>query len=284
AVQPRPHADNGTRRPLLPVEFIANQGQWDPRIDFAVRHGSTSATVEGPTLRLAANASPTARVSLTFEGASNGIAPVGEDLRTTRYNFYLGPDSHRWRSGVPAFAAVAYRNIYPGVAATLHDRAGELEYELRFDAHTASDAVVVRVDGASNVRIAADGALILETSGAALRQSPPTSWEERPDGTRQPVPSRFRKVDDHRYGFEVDGRDLSRPLVIDPGLVWSTFLGGSGADFIGPAVVARDGSGDVFVGGTMTSPDFPSFSDPGFAPGVQSPAFVARLNSTGSAL
>src|SRR5207237_5636972 len=62
------------------------------------------------------------------------------------------------------------------------------------------------------------------------------------------------------------------------------FLGGSGSDFIGPAIAARDGSGDVFVGGTMASADFPSFADPSFAPGVQSPAFVARLGSNGSIL
>src|SRR5262249_57686688 len=73
-------------------------------------------------------------------------------------------------------------------------------------------------------------------------------------------------------------------LVIGAGLGWSTFLGGSGPDFVGPAVVARDGTGDVFVGGTMASADFPSFSDPGFAPGTQSPAFVVRLDATGSAL
>jgi hypothetical protein len=51
-----------------------------------------------------------------------------------------------------------------------------------------------------------------------------------------------------RTGFEVEDRDPTRPLVVDPGLVWSTFLGGSGPDFIGPSVVARDGTGDVFVG------------------------------------
>ena len=72
--------------------------------------------------------------------------------------------------------------------------------------------------------------------------------------------------------------------MIDPGLVWSTFLGGSASDFIGPAVVARDGTGDVFVGGTMVSSDFPGLSDPSFAVGTQDPAFVARLDSTGSAL
>src|SRR5262249_41105147 len=203
------------------------------RIDFAVRHGSASATVAGTTLTFGVDASPSAYVSLTFDGASTAVSPAGENLRTTRYNFYLGGDSSRWRADVPAFAAVVYREIYPGIGARLQDRSGQLEYELRLDAGAALEQIVLRTDAASSLRINGDGALLVENAGAIVHQSPPTTWEELADGTRRPVASRFRKIDDHRYGFDVDGRDSSRPLVIDPGLIWSTFLGGSGSDFIG---------------------------------------------------
>src|SRR5205814_2107092 len=84
--------------------------------------------------------------------------------------------------------------------------------------------VMIRADGTSTPQIETDGSLRLDTKRGALRQSPPTSWHELPDGRRRFVPSRFRKIDDRRYGFEVDGRDPALPLVIDPGLVWSTFL------------------------------------------------------------
>ena len=281
---PRTHAASTAHSPARPIDFIANTGQWDRRIDFALRQGATSATVAGATVTLGAGPSPAAHVSLTFDGATSAVTPVGEDRRPTHYNFYIGSDESRWRADVPAFAAIAYHDIYPGIDARLHDRAGQLEYELRVEPGGALDRVVVRATGASDLRIDRDGALMLETGGGALRQSPPTSWEELPDGTRRPLASRFRIIDQQRYGFEVDGRNPAHPLVVDPGLVWSTFLGGSGADYIGPAVVARDGTGDVFVGGTMTSADFPSFSDSAFAPGTQSPAFVARLDAAGTAL
>ncbi|HXI29824.1 MAG TPA: hypothetical protein VNG89_15405 [Vicinamibacterales bacterium] len=282
-VGPRPRAAS-PHPPSRPVDFIANRGQWDPRIDFAVRRGSASTTVEGTTLKLAVDAAPGHHISLTFEGASAAAAPTGEDVRATRYNFYLGPDSDRWRANVPAFGAVVYRSVYAGVDARLLERMSELEYELRLEPGASLEQVVIRAAGASALRIDGDGALVLEAGGATLRQPAPTTWEELPDGRRRPLASRFRRIDAQRYGFAVDGRDPARPLVVDPGLVWSTFLGGSGADFIGPAAVARDGSGDVFVGGTTTSADFPSFNDPGFAPGSQSPAFVARLDATGSIL
>ena len=284
AIEPRQGELRAAEAAPFPIDFIENRGQWDRTISFAARHGPIAATIEHATMTLSSTADLTTAVSLTFESAAPDVAPVGEGRRPTRYNFYIGPDPGRWRSDVPAFAAVAFRHLYPGIDVRLHERARLLEYELRLDPGAVLDRVVLRADGASRLRIEDDGALALDAKSGTLRQSPPVSWEELPGGHRRFVASRFRRIDDHRYGFDVDERDPSRPLVIDPGIVWSTFLGGSGSDFIGPAIAARDGSGDVFVGGTMASADFPSFADPSFAPGVQSPAFVARLGSNGSIL
>jgi hypothetical protein len=271
-------------RDRRPVDFIANHGQWDPRINFIARHGAITAKVERTTLALRLDGERPAHVSLTFEHASPDVVIAGERKRATHYNFYVGNDSRTWQSNVPAYAAVAYRGLYRGIDVRLHERSGQLEYELHLEPDADLDAFVFRVDGASGLRIDNDGSLVLETPNGSLRQSAPTAWEELPDGRTRVLKSHFRKIDNERYGFDVADRDVTRPLVIDPGLVWSTFLGGSGPDFLGPAVVARDGTGDVFVGGTTASADFPLFFNPSFAPGSQLPAFVARLDSTGSQL
>jgi hypothetical protein len=267
-----------------PVDFIANHGQWDQRISFIARHESMTAVVEHATLALRLDGERPATVSLTFEHASPDAVVAGEDKRPTHYNFYVGNDSRTWQSDVPAYAAVAYHGLYPGIDVRLHELAGRLEYELRLEPGADLEAFVFRVDGASSLRIENDGSLVLETPNGSLRQSAPTTWEELPDGGKRVLESGFRKIDRRRYGFAVAHRDRTRPLVIDPGIMWSTFLGGSGPDFLGPAVVARDGTGDVFVGGTTASADFPLFANPSFAPGTQVPAFVARLDSTGSQL
>ena len=284
AIAVRPRAATSADPRARPIDFVANRGQWGRAIAFAGRYRSMTAVVERATLTLRADADPADAVSLAFEGASSAVVPTGEQPRATHYNFYLGGDESRWRSDVPAFGAVAWRDLYRGVTARLHERSARLEYELRLEPGADLAQIVIRVDGAADARIEPDGSLRFDTKSGVLRQSAPVSWEELRGGRTRRVPSRFRRIDDKRYGFEVEGRDESRPLVIDPGLAWSTFLGGSGSDFIGPAVVARDGSGDVFVGGTMASADFPSFADPSFAPGTQSPAFIVRLDSTGTAI
>src|SRR6266850_1160434 len=284
AADARPRIDPSRIRARPPVDFIANHGQWNQRINFIARHGAVTATVERDTLALRVEGQQPTNLSLTFENASTELVVAGEGKRSTHYNFYIGNDPRTWQSDVGAYAAVVYRGLYPGIDVRLRELSGQLEYELRLEPGAELEQFVMRADGASALRIDHDGSLVLETPNGALRQPAPTTWEELPDGRRRFLDSAFRTIDGQRYGFQVSGHDPTRPLVIDPGLVWSTFLGGSGADFLGPAVVARDGTGDVFVGGTTTSSDFPLFTDSSFAPGSQSPAFVARLDSTGSQL
>ena len=112
--------------------------------------------------------------------------------------------------------------------------------------------------------IEADGSLVLETAAGPLRQSAPITWEELPDGTTRRLESRFRKIDAQRYSFEVPGRDSSLPLVIDPGLEWSTFLGGSNREEVRGLALTRDGTGDVVIAEQHS----PTISRPGRRPPI----------------
>src|SRR5207244_13240340 len=86
-----------------------------------------------------------------------------------------------------------------------------------------------------------------------------------------------------QYGFAVGPYDARQPLVIDPGLTYSTFLGGSGTDEA--TGIAIDSTGSAYVAGFTTSTNFPT--TPGaFQPtynGGTEDGFITKLNSTGSA-
>src|SRR5207249_3878786 len=70
---------------------------------------------------------------------------------------------------------------------------------------------------------------------------------------------------DHEVGFRVADYDPARALVIDPVLVYSTYLGGNQDDAVN--AVAVDGSGNVYVTGTTSSPNFPTANAVQPAPG-----------------
>ncbi|HEX8490867.1 MAG TPA: hypothetical protein VF626_07615, partial [Chthoniobacterales bacterium] len=267
----------------LPLDFVENRGQWDPAIKFVGRKGPLTAAFEKNALSVrVGDREKTTDVRLVFENASSEAVAIGEGKRPGVYNYFFGNDPKRWQSNVASFSSVLYRAMYNGVDVRVREEAQRLEYDLILAPQADLGQVVIRAENASDLEIADDGALVLHVNGQQLRQTAPKTWEELADGTKRMVDCRFRKIDHQRYGFETPGRDPELPLVIDPGLEWSTFLGGGANENITGLELARDGSGDVIVCGQTYSADFPH-TNGHHAPVGMTP-YVTRMNASGTAL
>jgi hypothetical protein len=266
----------------LPLDFIENRGQWNKPVKFAARKGLAVVSFEGNAIKFNSGDEQRAGLALTFEGAANNVALAGEGKRTGHYNFFLGSDPKKWQSRAAVYESLLYRGLYSGIDMRVREEAGKLEYDLILAPFADLKRVVVRADGASKIEIAANGSLILQTAQGEFRQTPPVTWEESPAGEKRLVECRFRKIDSRRYGFEAPRRDATSKLVIDPGLEWGTFLGGSGHDTIDSIALAKDGSGDIILAGFTRSADFP-VTNGHIGPLGQAP-FLTRINSTGTAL
>ena len=267
----------------LPLDFIENRGQWETPTKFAAQKGAMAAAFEPDAIRLLIGKDRPISLGLIFERASKDAGLVGEGKRSGNYNYFIGNDPKKWQAQVAAYSSVLYRGLYDGIDVRVREQTGQLEYELLLAPGANLEKAVIRVEGALGIELADDGALILKTPAGPLRQTPPVAWEESFSGEKRPIASRFRIIDAQRYGFEVPGRDLALALVIDPGLEWSTFLGGSNREEIHGLALTRDGSGDVVVAGHTWSSDFPTAPAGSLGSSPLIP-FVARLNSTGTGL
>ena len=267
--------------PQLGFTFIENEGQWPAPVRFVASAGASVARIE-PQQIVVRRADD--EVALTFEGANATTAIEGEEQRRAHYNFFIGDDPSRWCSRVPTYASVIYRDVWNGIDVRVRGDSQRLAYDLLIDPGASLESVSIRVDGAIDSSIASDGTLILHTFNGSLRQTKPVTWEVLPDGSRRHLDSRFRRIDSHRFAFEVAERNDDLPLVIDPGLEWSTFLGGGDREEMsGGVAVAPDGSGDIIVAGKTWSLDFPSTNGVGRGASPLIP-FVARFNSSGTTL
>jgi hypothetical protein len=75
-------------------------------------------------------------------------------------------------------------------------------------------------------------------------------------GKRREVAGRYVLTEPHQVGFQVAAYDANQPLIIDPVLSYSTYLGGNNID--GATDIAVDGDGQAYVTGyTAGSTDFP---------------------------
>ena len=278
-----PARDTGSKPSgALPVDFVENIGQWPTEARFVARLGQVTAALEPSGIRLQLGKTPVP-LGLIFEGASPGVTLTGEGKQPGVYNFFFGTESSKWRTGVPAFSRVMYRQVYEGVDVRVREDGGLFEYDLLLSPGADLSQVIIRADGATRLERLDDGALLLHTAEGPLRQTPPRTMEVLPSGATRDVVSRFRVIDAQRFGFDVPLRDDNLALVIDPGLEWSTLLGGSGPDPVGGVAFVRDGTGDVIVAGWPQSPDYPSLPGSG-SPGVNNSVAVLRLNSTGTSL
>ncbi|MBL8899381.1 MAG: VCBS repeat-containing protein, partial [Planctomycetes bacterium] len=195
-----------------------------------------------------------------------------------KLNVFVG-EATNWRTGLALHGALRYRSLWPGVDLVVHGREGELQYDLHFQPSADLTQVALRVEGADTVRIDAEGAMVLATELGELCQQPPLTWEVAADGSRVVVPSAFELREDGSYGFCVERSDTSRPLVVDPVLVWGTYFGGSGNDNV--QGVAVDDSAAVYVTGLTNG--LPHITSGAYSSSINgSEAYIAKLDPSQS--
>jgi len=242
-----------------------------PRVPRHPRGGHLPApatTVRGTVLRL------------SFLGATRrprleGVAPLAGTV-----SYLHGSDQARWRTGVPTYGRVVYHDLYPGIDLTYDGTQEQLEDTYTIAPGADPSAISLGVAGATAVRLDGDR-LALDTAQGPVVEQAPVAYQEI-GGQRQDVPARYTLDGAGRVGFALGAYDQRRPLVIDPVLAYSTYLGGS-VDDEGNAI-AVDAQGNAYVAGETSSPDYPTTTGAySTTLAGQFDAFVTKLNPQGTA-
>jgi hypothetical protein len=263
--EPSPAAARAPVVTKVPMLFFENVGQLAPEVRYAGRRGSlaTFFVADGFTVRFESSASTrfgqtfgrSSILRYTFEGADPGAEVLAEDPNAARFHFFKGQDPANWRTHVPTFSTVRYHGIYPGVDVVVRDASGILEYDLVVEPGVDLAQVRIRCEGAERLSLGDDGVLRAETVFGTLEQRQPRTWQVGSDGARHPVDSRFVLLSDDTYGFVAPDRDPQRGAVVDPGLTYSSYLGGTDTEHGCGADVDR--LCGLYVTGDTLSVDYP---------------------------
>jgi len=288
----------------LPLAFEPNRGQADPEVKFLSRGRgyllfltSTEAVVRLASgrdgtpgssrhhRRHLSKAAGTAALRIKLVGANPAPEVAGIEELPHRSNYLIGNDPAKWRTDLPNYARVEYREVYPGIGLVYYGSpaiAGQLEYDFVVSPGASPNAIRLAVEGADKVQLNADGDLVLLARAAEVRFRRPLVYQES-GGRRQEVSGAYRVRGQRQVGFELGAYDRSRPLVIDPVLSYSTYLGGTDSD--GAYRGAVDASGNAYVTGSTKSQDFPTanaFQGGRFGSSYED-VFVTKLNPAGTA-
>jgi len=186
------------------------------------------------------------RLRIRFVGANATAASEGLDPLPGKVNFFLGSDPQRWLHDIPTWGRVRYSGVYPGIDAIWYGNQGRLEYDLLLQPGADTSKIAMKFEGARKISVEAGGDLRVEMAGGALALKLPQVYQEG-GGGRQRVGATYELRAGDEVGFRVGAYDKSRPLVIDPTLVYATYFG-SLQSLI--AAVAVDSLGNVYIGGT----------------------------------
>jgi hypothetical protein len=222
-------------------------------------------------------------LALEFLGADPDATLEARERLAGEVNYLVGDDPTRWRQGLPTHGELLYGGLWPGIDMAVRGEGSKLKYEFHLQPGSSVENVRLAYRGAEGLKVGARGELLVQTSLGVLKDAAPVSYQPI-GGERVPVESRYTmNGGGGGYGFAVGAYDPRYPLIIDPGLDYSTFLGGTSED--SGEGIAVGASGRAYVTGRTDSSNYPT------TPGAfdrtldgGEDAFVTKLNASGSAL
>ena len=229
----------------IPLSFEANKGQSDVAVRFQSRGNGYSLfltrTEAVLVLREPAPGMLTSRPTeaertgsiaiLRMKLAGGNPAPevTGMEELPGKTNYFLGNDAAQWHTDVATYHKVKYRNVYPGVDLIYYGNQSQLEFDLALKAGAEPGTIRLTFEGAKWLEIGAAGDLIVHIGTHQICLRKPFIYQEA-NGVRQPIAGAYVLKEANEVGIQLGDYDLNRPLVIDPVLSYSTYLGGNVSD------------------------------------------------------
>lgn len=215
-------------------------------------------------------------------GANPSLTVIGETLLPHKTNYFIGNDPSAWKTDVANYAQVRYSQVYQGIDLVIRSDSTQVEYD--FVVAPGCNPAVIRIayQNVISVVLNADGDLEIETDFGTLIEKKPVAFQSGADGSgTNVVECEFDTLGGTTFGFCFPtGYDSSQTLVIDPVLVYSTYLGSGGET--GWAIDV-DADGNAYVTGQASSATFPTVNP--FQPDQPlADAFVTKFNADGSGL
>ena len=243
----------------LPLSFELNQGQTDDQVQYLARGSGFKLSLSSSdallTLRapLGDEASGIAEqhtLRIGFPGATPTQVEAVDEL-PGKVNYLIGNDPQNWRTNIPTYGAIIYRDLYPGV--DLLVSGDRRRPELRFVVAPGADpdSIELEFGGAEAIDLDVNGDVLLRSRNGPIRQDVPLAYQII-DGVKQRIQAGYLLLGGDSVGYTVGSYDSEQHLFISVGLIGSDSLReGTRYDTDGGFRVAMDAQGNTYLSGRV---------------------------------
>ncbi|MCE5219752.1 MAG: SBBP repeat-containing protein [Clostridium sp.] len=221
---------------------------------------------------------------LKFLGANENVEIAPDHECSCKINYLKCNDSSKWCQNVPAYEKIVYKNLWNNIDLVFSSVKGQLKYEFIINSGASADDIKLSYIGGDSISLDNEGNLIISTALGSFTDKKPLTYQMI-ENKKVIIESSFILKTENMFSFEVDSNyDKNNTLVIDPGLEYSTYLGGND-DFNN--AIAIDNNGNAYVTGYTFSTNFPT------TPGVFQPtdpdefnvdAFISKIDTNASGI
>ncbi|MGB2905953.1 MAG: SBBP repeat-containing protein [Candidatus Aminicenantaceae bacterium] len=268
-------------RGSLPLAFVENLGQLDSRVEFHLNtpQGQAYYLQDAIVYQLVAEQSGH-NIRLEFLESSPEVKIEGVERSPTRMNFYHGKNPDRWVTGARTFGGLEYKSLYPEIDLLICRQENLIKHEYRIRPGGNIETIAVRYHGVEKLAVNSAGELDIISGGQILfKEAAPVSYQII-EGRKKNVETWYSLQEENVLRFEAGPYQRDKELIIDPSLIFSTYLGGKGLDSGND--IAVDLGLNTYVVGSTKAADFPSQSGMFSSELMYTQAFLTKLDPTGS--
>lgn len=264
-----------------PLAFEPNLGQSDPQVRYLARGAGYALFLTRDEAVLALpSGSQQSVVRMRPLGAAPAASLEPEEALPGKSHYARLSGAGKPLQDVPRYARVRARAVYPGIDLVYYGNGERLEYDFVVAPGADPDRIRLGFEGVETLAIGEAGDLRLRLAEGELVQPAPVLYQEV-GGARLPIAGSF-VLDGDAVGFRVGAYDPALPLVIDPQLVWSSYLGGTSSEWAFDVAVTPNGQ--AYACGYTASTDFPTRPHQADPDPASSDAFVTKFNLDGSGI
>ena len=283
--------------------FESNRGQIDPQVKFLARNASAYKTYFTPDTVVHVIPTTLSVTTVPESALSPGQDPrrefavirmrfidvdplselIGQDELPGTVHYFIGNNPSQWHTNVPTYHRVTYSHLYPGIDVTFYGTTeGRFEHDFEIAPGADPARITLAFEGADSLVVDLHGDLIVHGPGTDLVLHKPVAYQDAA-GNKSLVAVSYMLKEDGHVEFLIPAFNPSFPLIIDPIVSYSTYLGGEGDDF--GTGLAVDTDGNAYVAGWTDSLFFPTTTGVVQSTGSAGlNAFVTKLTAAGSSL